>query len=487
MSEMQYKNKQMIGWVTGLSVLMGILYIVNAFTSSDSTVLLLCIVALVFIPVIVGWVIYSRDNDSQLLHYVMLYGFEIFYCGLLLYTHSPMVTMYIIPILFLSMIYEDSNLCRIMGIISVIFNILDVIIEVAVKHNSEIDNYEIQIAGSILFLLFMLKAAKCIEHLSKRRLNDIGEAKEKTDHLLNEIMVSAKELTERVAEINAESKNMAESGAVSEKAIECTVSATRQLNANVQKQLEKSCEISELLDTTLQIANGVGIKVEETLAVTNTGNEAVKQLGDVADIGREAGMKADESMAELVERVKEAVAILDVISGITKKTSMLALNASIEAARAGEAGRGFAVVANEINDLSSETDSATGKINKILGELSDCTRIAGESVNKLLKSNKQQLELVYDTGAAFEKINAAIQTVSVKINEQGEYIGRVSNTNNDIKNQVETLSGFAQELLANTEDTQNTSERTIEGTRNISDYLDNVMKEVDKLNELMNI
>lgn len=416
----------------------------------------------------------------------MLYGYEIFYCGLLLFTHSPMVTMYIIPIFFLSMIYEDAKLCRRMSGISVIFNILDVILEIMVKHNSEIDNYEIQIAGSILFLLFMIKAAKCIEYLSNRRLQDIGQAKERTDNVLNNLMVSARVLAESVSEINSEAKEMAESGAVSERAVSGIVGATRELNDNVQLQLEKSNEISGLLDTTLQIAKGVSEKVVDTLEVTKNGDEAVQKLGNAADIGRNASGKVDESMVELVNRVNEAVAILDVISGITKKTTMLALNASIEAARAGEAGRGFAVVANEINDLSSETDSATRKINEILNDLSECTRVAGENVNKLLQSNNEQLKFVAETEESFSKISEAIQEVTGQINEQGKYINRVSDTNNEIRFQVEKLSGFAQELLSNTEDTQNTTERTIDGTRNISDYLDNVMKEVDKLNELMN-
>lgn len=486
MTEMQYKNRTMIRWVTGVSVAMGILYIINAFTSTDATAILLGIVALVFIPVIAGWFIYKKDKDSLILHYVMLYGYEIFYCGLLLYTHNPMVSMYIVPILFISMIYEDSKLCRRMGGISVAFNIIDVIIEITVKHNSEMDNYEIQVAGSILFMLFMLSAAKCIEYISNKRLTDIGAAKERTDNMLNNIMESAKVLAESVSEINSEAKDMAASGIVSERAVDSLVDATRELNDNVQEQLEKSGEISELLDTTLQIANGVGEKVVETLDVTRTGNEFVKKLGDAADIGREAGGKVDESMSELVKRVEEAVAILDVIAGITKKTNMLALNASIEAARAGEVGRGFAVVANEINDLSSETSSATNKINAILKDLSECTRVAGENVNKLLESNNQQLKLVGETEDSFSRISEAIGEVSGQINEQGVYINKVSSTNNEIKLQVEKLSGFAQELISTTEDTQSTTVRTIDGTRNISDYLGNVMKEVDRLNELMN-
>lgn len=487
MTEMQYKNKTMIRWVTFVSVLMGVLYIINAFTSDDSTALLLGIVAMVFIPLVAGWVIYSRDKESEILHYVMLYGYEAFYCGLLLFTHSCMVSTYIIPVLFISMIYEDSKLCRRMGLISVAFNILDVILEITVKKNTDMDNNEIQIALSILSLLFMLGAIKCIEYISNSRLNNIGEAKARTDLVLENITGSAKVLTDSVTEINSEAKDMAESGAVSERAVEDIVASTRELNENVQNQLEKSAEISELLDTTLQIANGVGQKVVETLEVTKNGNDSVQRLGSAADSGREAGVKVDESMAELEKRVEEAVAILDVISKITKKTSMLAINASIEAARAGELGRGFAVVAEEIRDLSSETDNATGRINAILNDLTECTRAAGENVNKLLETNHQQLQLVDETEASFAKICESIQDVSSRIDEQGTYINKVSATNNEIKSGVEQLSGFAQELLANTEDTQNTTERTISGTRKISDYLENVMKEVEKLNHLMNV
>lgn len=56
------------------------------------------------------------------------------------------------------------------------------------------------------------------------------------------------------------------------------------------------------------------------------------------------------------------------ITGISKQTNILALNASIEAARAGEQGKGFAVVAEEIQRLAEQTKTAVENIAGIVTE-----------------------------------------------------------------------------------------------------------------------
>ncbi|MFX5817265.1 methyl-accepting chemotaxis protein, partial [Acinetobacter baumannii] len=62
-----------------------------------------------------------------------------------------------------------------------------------------------------------------------------------------------------------------------------------------------------------------------------------------------------EQIRETSERIKRLGAssqmigeITDLISDITERTNVLALNAAIQAASAGEAGRGFSVVAEEV-------------------------------------------------------------------------------------------------------------------------------------------
>ena len=57
----------------------------------------------------------------------------------------------------------------------------------------------------------------------------------------------------------------------------------------------------------------------------------------------------------------------------------------------------------------------------------------------------------------------------------------ITTSNNEITQQIESLSAFSEELLANTENTQELSNKTINGSRNINNLLDDVMKEVSIL------
>jgi hypothetical protein len=97
------------------------------------------------------------------------------------------------------------------------------------------------------------------------------------------------------------------------------------------------------------------------------------------------------SIAQLLEITDTVAAVtdqkIDRIHGITRRSRMLALNASIEAQRVGQMGRGFAVVADEVKAVSSEisqlTDSLRGELKGQLEVLSQYGRSLAAEVDRV--------------------------------------------------------------------------------------------------------
>lgn len=91
----------------------------------------------------------------------------------------------------------------------------------------------------------------------------------------------------------------------------------------------------------------------------------------------EYNSKANNGVLDkLSDEINRATSIIDTINNnthslksIASKQKMLSLNASIEAARSGEAGVGFAVVAKSMGDLSSQSSTIYGDIEKSVIEV----------------------------------------------------------------------------------------------------------------------
>lgn len=105
---------------------------------------------------------------------------------------------------------------------------------------------------------------------------------------------------------------------------------------------------------------------------------AAELLGLIVNqlVSVEYSRQYDDSSNELSAEIQHATEIIDTINNnthslksIANKQKMLSLNASIEAARSGEAGVGFAVVAKSMGDLSSQSATIYGDIEKSVIEV----------------------------------------------------------------------------------------------------------------------
>lgn len=400
---------------------------------------------------------------------------------------SIIAFVYILPMLTAITLFQNGKFSLGAGSLAVAINVFYIVEEVGNGRadSSSIINYEIALAAVLLVDVFCIVSSRNLERISNFRMAQISEEKEHTGEILENMTSTTGELIEKITAIDAQSKDMESQGENSKNAIEEIVTGANDLAQTIQKQLEMTENIGVQTDNAVQISDRISEKFQTTLKITEEGNQDIGQLRAASAQTESAGGEVSATMNTLLEQIEEANKILQMIAGITTQTTLLALNASIEAAHAGEAGKGFAVVADEIKNLAAGTEQATQQIKDILAQLTEQADAAGRSVGSLVETNKAQAELVEKTGEAFARIKKDIDQVSADMAEQTTGMGQVKDSNHEIVQYVENLSAFSEELLANIENTRTLTDGMIQGTKQISDMLDETKKEVELLKTMV--
>lgn len=124
------------------------------------------------------------------------------------------------------------------------------------------------------------------------------------------------------------------------------------------------------------------VNVSDEKTIKSAANLLGKMVNMLVNIEYTRNSTGDKS-GKLKEEINNATNVIQKINtntrslkSIANKQKMLSLNASIEAARSGEAGVGFAVVAKSMGELSSQSATIYGDIDKSVIEVT-------ESIEKL--------------------------------------------------------------------------------------------------------
>ena len=208
--------------------------------------------------------------------------------------------------------------------------------------------------------------------------------------------------------------------------------------------------------------------------------------------------QAEQVIGRLSRKSEEVGTITTVITGLTQKTSLLALNASIIAAQAGEHGRSFAVVADEVRALAQEAALSTSQINQIIEEIQAFTQETvnhigqtrqlvddgmnrgdemAKSLQQILASSVQAMEMAHDIRRATQEISRSVEAVSRSTEELGEMSSQVSQASR------EEAQG-ARSIVQSVEDVQTMSLDMVAATRKQVENSSRIVSSVDQVSAM---
>lgn len=326
-----------------------------------------------------------------------------------------------------------------------IFNTIIVVAGAVYHYNAGINsaadfkNYQLQFSCIILcYICYVLS----INHLNwsdgtmldsiknnlSRVITTIGQVKTASNTIVDGITVVRELSDENMQGASAVVDNMTELSKKNEVLHDRTMSSmdmTEDINTQVRNVADLIDEMVGLINESVRHSDASSSELEDVVKTTNT----------MAELSSELEKILTEFLHEF-ELVKEETGT---ITSISSQTNLLALNASIEAARAGDAGRGFAVVADEIRNLSTGTQTSSGRIMEALGNLEDTSR-------KMTSSIKQTLDLIQSTKSKITQVSTSVTNIASDSQQLGNNIQVIDTAMKDVEQANQKMVNNMQEI-----------------------------------------
>lgn len=136
--------------------------------------------------------------------------------------------------------------------------------------------------------------------------------------------------------------------------------------------------------------------------------------------------QGQKSFDEVKNSAGEMLSVVSVITDISERTNLLAMNAAIEAAHAGNSGRGFAIVAQEIRKLAVEAGSNSQKIKGI--------------IESSIQGIDNAVEINSKVGHEFYGVSKQIQEIDIALSDIITGFTELAEGTNEITKVVENLA-----------------------------------------------
>lgn len=467
------------------ATVMVIYSIIQTYAGLHSGLYAVLMVILGIGPVVAEYVCWKKDPATPAIRHFLAIGFALFYSVALFTSTNNIVFVFVIPMILVISIYNDTKYSLMINTGTVIESLLVAVIgsQTGKFGYAGADSAVIQVVIMVLVGLYSFLSAQVLERNNREKMQNIDESRKETELLLSDISSLSRELAAGIEDMDTDLDRLNTTFAKTKGAMEqVTAGADDTANA-VQKQLSQTEAIQSKVELVNDASNRIAENMEQTLQTLEGGNKDVRALVEMVDASVQNGADVAEKLGTLDKYMEEMHSIVELIGGITSQTSLLALNASIEAARAGEAGKGFAVVATEISGMATQTKEATVNITELIQNVSSAISEVVGVIRQMIAGINEEKQGASNTADSFLVIEKNTFAIQEHVKELAAEINELKEANSVIVASIQTISAVSEEVSAHASETMEAEE---ENSTRLDDMKDTMQGLLNKIEERRN-
>lgn len=443
-------------------VVMTIFCLLQTLSGYQGISFLLIVFVLGFTPVIAERIAWNRDKESKFIKHSVAIGFAIFYTYALFTSTNLLVFVFVIPMILVISVYNDTKYSLIINIGVVLESLIIVIAGAKTGKYGYIslDHAIIQIVFLILIGVFSYMTSRTLNDNATQKLEHISATQDETVRLLANISELSEKTRDGISDINEDLLHLSQVSVSTKIAMQSVSSGAVETAKAVQDQLRQTETIQEQVNTANDAAIQITENMQKTLSVLESGSNEVALLVQKVEVSVQNGADVADKLKTLDKYIEEMQSIVGIISNIASQTALLSLNATIEAARAGEAGKGFAVVASEISAMATQTNEATTHITGLIENVSSSINDVVSVIYQMISSINDEKQSTENTSDSFETIHEHTLSIRDNITNLAENIAGLKQSNDAIVDSIQTISSISEELSAHASETLDAEEET---------------------------
>lgn len=483
---MKFTEKSYINGVSSLcytliNLTLAIAYVIEWMKGARTLGYALVILALSVLPTVTVWIAYKRNRNTRIIQHVMGVCYSAVYLFCIFTTHSETTFIYAFPMYTVATLFCDVVYCAVIAVGGFLGNV----IAVFVLNNNGVaittTDLTIRMAAVVLVGAFMVLVCAGMRRITKYRLAEVNDQKEKARIRLENTLTISGKISERISEANGKMEHLADSVNQMQNSMKEVNDGNTETADSVQQQLLRTEEIQKYISDVRISVDGIDEDMKHANTSVQNGLEYVTEMAAQVQQSKEANDTVIQKMAELTEYTENMNSIIEMINSITGKTGLLALNASIEAARAGEAGKGFAVVAGEISSLANQTKDATIHITELIDSINHELAAVSAAISQVTACNDSHAISAKAVEKSFDEIAGEVSGISDKVSEMGTVVENLGVANDFIVESIQTISAISEEVSAHSNETYNTCEDNSIMVKEVSTIMNELNEQAQEL------